>query len=234
MDEMKGTKFVRIFLVVTAMTIAAISLTPGLGLCKTSSRQQTDAMATSENPSLAKNESERRILSVLDGIYEGPVVDELHGRLLRILVESTKAKNVVEIGTGSGYSAIWLCLGLKSTGGKLVTYEIDYEKVLLAKANFKRAGVENLVTVVAGDAHRTIAQLKEPIDILFLDAEGGNQDYLNKLLPLVRPGGLILVDNISKPGICQSCFGTITTNPNLETILLNKQGTGISLTVKKN
>jgi caffeoyl-CoA O-methyltransferase len=231
--EMKMAKFARIILVVMITTMTVISLTFSLGLSKMSGRQQTDDMATSENPPLAKNESEKRTLSVLDKMYEGPVVDELHGRLLRILVESTKARNVVEIGTGSGYSAIWLCLGLKSTGGKLVTHEIDYEKVLLAKANFKRAGVENLVTVVVGDAHRTIAQLKEPIDILFLDAEGGNLDYLNKLLPLVRPGGLILVDNISKPGICHPCFKVITNNPNLETVLLNMQGTGISLTVKK-
>ena len=175
-----------------------------------------------------------RILSVLDDIREGPVTDELHGRLLRILAESTKAKNVVEIGTGNGYSALWLCLGLKTTGGKLVTHEIDHEQVLLARANFKRAGVENLVTVVEGDAHRTVAQLKEPIDILFMDAEGGNLDYLNQLLPLVRPGGLILADNMSKPKPDPQFIKAITTNPNLETIFLNMRSTGISLTVKKN
>jgi caffeoyl-CoA O-methyltransferase len=82
-------------------------------------------------------------------------------------------------------AALWLCLGLKSTGGKLVTHEIDHETVLIARANFKRAGVENLVTVVEGDAHRTVTQLKEPIDILFMDAEGGNLDYLSQLLPRV-------------------------------------------------
>jgi predicted O-methyltransferase YrrM len=174
-----------------------------------------------------------RILSVLDDIREGPVVDELHGRLLRVLAESTKAKNIVEIGTGNGYSALWLCLGLKTTGGKLVTHEIDHEQVLLARANFKRAGVENLVTVVEGDAHRTVAQLKEPIDILFMDAEGGNLDYLNQLLPLVRPGGLILADNMRKPTPSPQFIKAITTNPNLETIFLNMQSTGISLTVKK-
>jgi len=231
---MKMAKFVRVTLVVMIMTMTVISLTFSLGLSKMSGRQQTDDTATSENPPLAKNKSEKRFLRILDELYQGPVVDELHGRLLRILVESTKARNVVEIGTGTGYSALWLCLGLKSTGGKLVTHEIDYKKVLLARENFKRAGLEKLVTVVAGEAHRTIAQLKEPIDILFLDAEGGNLDYLNKLLPLVRPGGLVLVDNISKPGICNSCFEAITTNPNLKTIFLNMQGTGISLTVKKN
>ena len=183
---------------------------------------------------LAKNESEMRILSVLDDIRVGPCTDELNGRLLRILAESTQAKNVVEIGTGNGYSAIWLCLGLKTTGGKLVTHEIDPEQVVLARANFKRAGVENLVTVVEGDAHRTVAQLKEPIDILFMDAEGGNLDFLNQLLPLVRPGGLILADNMRKPKPDPQFIKAITTNPNLETIFLNMRSTGISLTVKKN
>jgi len=183
--------------------------------------------------SLAKNASEMRILSVLDDIRVGPCTDELHGRLLRILAESTKAKNVVEIGTGNGYSALWLCLGLKSTGGKLVTHEIDHKQVLLARANFKRAGVENLVTVVEGNAHHTVTQLKEPIDILFMDAEGGNLDYLNRLLPLVRPGGLILADNMRKPKPDPRFIKAITTNPNLETIFLNMQSTGISLTVKK-
>ena len=104
----------------------------------------------------------------------------------------------------------------------------------MARANFKRAGVENLVTVVEGDAHRTIAQLKEPIDILFMDAEGGNLDYLNQLLPLVRPGGLILADNMRKPKPDPQFIKAITTNPNLETIFLNMRSTGISLTVKKN
>jgi caffeoyl-CoA O-methyltransferase len=229
MEEMKMAKIARIVLLVSVMAMAAISLTPGWGLSKTVSRQ-----LNSEHPFLAKNTKEMRILSVLDKIGEGPVVEELHGRLLRTLVESTKAKNVVEIGTGKGYSSLWLCLGLKNTGGKLVTHEINHENVLSARENFKQAGVADLVTVVEGDAHRTIANLKEPIDLLFIDAEGGNLDYLNQLLPLVRPGGLILLDNASKPKLCPPCIKTLTTNPNLETIFLNMQSTGISLTVKKN
>lgn len=230
---MKRAKFVEIFLVVTAMAMVAISLAPGWALGKTGSRQRACNLVTSENPSLAKNESEVRILSILDDIGEGPCTEELHGRLLWVLAESTKAKNVVEIGTGNGYSALWLCLGLKNTGGKLVTHEIDHEQVLLARANFKRAGVENLVTVVEGDAHETLGQLKEPIDILFMDAEGGNLDYFNQLLPMVRPGGLILADNVSKPNPDPQFIKAITNNPNLETIFLNMQSTGLSVTIKK-
>ncbi len=80
---------------------------------------------------------------------------------------------------------------------------------------FKRAEVENLVTVVERDALQTIARLKEPIDILFIDKEGGN---FERLLSLVRPGGLILVDNMSKPKPCPPFIRAITTNPNLGTI----------------
>jgi caffeoyl-CoA O-methyltransferase len=237
MEKMKAAKLAGIFLMVTAIAMVAISLAPGWGLGKTGSRQQSDSLASVDPPPLAKNEAEMKILTVLDDISHGPWmanVDPRHGRLLRILAESTKAKHVVEIGTSNGYSALWLCLGLKTTGGKLVTHEIDHEKVLLARANFKRAGVENLVTVVEGDAHRTVAQLKEPIDILFIDADKeGYPEYLNQLLPLVRPGGLILADNMSRPTPSPQFIKAITTNPNLETIFLNMQSTGISLTVKK-
>jgi caffeoyl-CoA O-methyltransferase len=91
-----------------------------------------------------------------------------------------------------------------------------------------------MVTVVLGDAHQTITRLKEPIDLLFIDADKeGYPDYLNQLLPLVRPGGLILADNVSRPDPSPDFLKAITTNPNLETVFLNMQSTGISLTVKK-
>jgi caffeoyl-CoA O-methyltransferase len=235
MTPMIKSKSLGILLAVTAMAMAAISLAPGWGLGKIGSR--TRGLTSLNNPPLAQTESEMRILSVLDDISQGPWmanVDTLHGRLLRILAESTRAKTVVEIGTSNGYSALWLCLGLKATGGKLIAHEIDPEKAGLARANFKRAGVENIVTVVEGDAHQTVARLKEPIDILFIDADkAGYLDYLNQLLPLVRPGGLILADNMHQPTPSPQFIKAITTNPNLETIFLNMQSTGISLSIKK-
>ena len=101
------------------------------------------------------------------------------GRVLRQLTEAVGAKRVVEIGTSSGYSTIWLALGVRATGGKVFTHEIDPEKVKLAKANFKKAGVDDVITIIEGDAHETIKQHKEPIDVVFLDAEKkGYVDYL--------------------------------------------------------
>jgi caffeoyl-CoA O-methyltransferase len=196
-----------------------------------------DAAAAINSSSLPKNAAEKKILGVLDDIKSGPWmanVATLHGRLLRILTEAIKAKQVVEIGTSNGYSGLWICLGLRATGGKLITHEIDPESAALAQANFRRAGVEKMVTIVLGDAHETVTRLQEPIDLLFIDADKpGYLDYLNKLLPLVRPGGLILADNMHQPKPSPDFIQAITTNPNLETIFLNMESTGISVTLKK-
>jgi predicted O-methyltransferase YrrM len=193
--------------------------------------------ASLELSPLAKTEAENRILKVINEIKKGPDMEEADidlGRLLRILVESVNAKHVVEIGTSRGYSSLWICLGLLTTNGKLTTHEIDPQRVVLAKEIFQRAGVENMVTVVEGDAHKRINGLTEPIDILFIDAEkSGYADYLEKLLPLVRPGGLILADNAHKPGHFPEFIEAITTNPDLETVGLNMYTSGISLSLKK-
>jgi len=186
-----------------------------------------------EKPPVPMNDNEKKALSILDDIlarqrYRN--VPPQDGRLLRILAESMNARNVVEIGTSTGYSGIWFCMALQKTGGRLTTYEIDAQRAATARANFKRAGMADIVTLVEGDAHEKVTTLKEPIDILFLDADKqGYIDYLNKLLPLIRPGGLVIAHNIT-PGMADPKYiAAITTNPDLETIVR----TGVSLTIKK-
>jgi caffeoyl-CoA O-methyltransferase len=98
----------------------------------------------------------------------------------------------------------------------------------LARENFKRAGVDKMVALVMGDAHETVKRIKEPIDVLFIDADKeGYLDYLNKLLPLVRAGGFILSHNINMIG--QDYINAITKNPGLETLQLQ----GVTVTLKK-
>lgn len=190
-------------------------------------------------PALGNTESEKKILAVLEDMNqnqrEGNMnVPEEDGRLMRLLTESIGAKNVVEIGTSNGYSGIWFCLGLLKTGGKLTTHDIDEGRAALARENFKRAGVENLVTLVMGDAHETVKNLKDPIDILFIDADKeGYLDYFEKLFPLVRPGGLILAHNMQMPSPDPAFIDAITTNPNLETQFYNMHASGIAVTLKK-
>lgn len=181
---------------------------------------------------------ERKITGVLDelnsqrrGNMNVPVED---GRLLRLLVEATGAKNVIEIGTSNGYSGIWICLGLRATGGRLTTFDIDPERAKKAARNFEEAGVTDLVTQVLGDAHETVKQLKGPIDFVFIDADKpGYLDYLQQLRPLVRPGGLILSHNMKQPAPDPKFIEAITTDPGLETMFFHMDAAGVAVTLKK-
>ena len=190
-----------------------------------------------DSPPLGKNDGEKRALAVLDEMSTGRWylnVTTREGRLLRQLTETAGAKRVVEVGTSSGYSSIWLAMGLRATRGKLYTHEIDPEKVKMARANFEKAGVAGLITIVEGDAHETVKQHKEPIDVVFLDADKeGYIDYLKKLLPLVRPGGLILGHDMHRPMPDPRYIEAITKNPNLETSFIMMESFGISMTLKK-
>jgi caffeoyl-CoA O-methyltransferase len=209
----------------------------GLALCMTGvalgQRRFNQGSSASSLPA-ANSEAEKKVLSVIDevqrtgGTYLS--VDVSDGRMLRLLTEAADAKNVVEIGTSTGFSGLWLCLALQKTGGKLTTFEYDSGRAATARANFKKASVDQLATVVQGDAHQTIAQLKSPIDVLFIDADKeGYPDYLNKLLPLVRPGGLILAHNV---GSSDAYVQAVTGNPALETLFYSAGG-GLGITLKK-
>jgi len=190
-------------------------------------------------PPLAKDDAEKKILAVLkemtgDRGLRYLSVSENDGRFLRQLAEASGAKRVVEFGTSTGYSGLWFSLALRKTGGKLITHELNPERARQARANFKKAGVEDLITVVEGNAHETMKKLKDPIDLIFIDADKeGYIDYLNKLLPLVRPGGLILAHNMRTPPVDPKYHEAITTNPDLETTFALMEGAGIGVTLKK-
>jgi len=181
-----------------------------------------------------EKEAETKIQAVLDEMVNAhetylsvPVQD---GRALRLLTEATGARYVVEIGTSTGYSGLWLCLALQKTNGRLTTFEIDHQRATMAREHFKQAGVEKMVTVVEGDAHEQVAKLKGPIDIAFVDADkGGYVDYLNKLLPLIKPGGLILAHNVD---MVPDYVKAVTASRDLETILY-REGGGLAVTLKK-
>lgn len=198
----------------------------------------TRVSASLQSPPQPKDDAERKILDVLNqmrssqsrGMMNVPVED---GRLLRLLAESIGAKTVVEIGTSNGYSGIWFCLALRTTGGKLITHELDPTRAALARENFAKAGVSSLVTIVEGDAHDTITRLKGPVDLVFIDADKeGYVDYLKKTLPWVRPGGLIVAHNINPRMANPEYVKAITTNPDLETVFY-QEGGGVSVTLKK-
>lgn len=204
-----------------------------VSLVALSQRRGTNDFQASNLP-VAETDRERSIVSVLDKMVRSretylsvPVQD---GKALRLLTEVSGAKNIVEIGTSTGYSGLWFCLGLESTGGHLTTFEIDSQRASMARRHFKEAGVEEMVTLIEGDAHKEVSKLKGPIDIAFIDADKeGYVDYLNKLLPLVRPGGLILAHNVD---MVRDYDKAVTSKADLETIFY-REGNGLAISLKK-
>ena len=186
-----------------------------------------------------RDDAERKIIQVMDDMAAnqfrgmGNILPE-DGRMLRMLTELVQAKRAVELGTSNGYSALWFCLAIRSTGGKLITHEIDPDRIAMAKANFERAGVNDMLTLVEGDAHETIKNLRGPIDIVLLDAEKeGFVDYLNQLLPKVRVGGLIIAhDSSGQADQLPDYFRAIVSNDDLETVLIDASQWGMCITRK--
>ena len=125
-----------------------------------------------------------------------PLVDAEVGALLRVLASSIGATRILEIGTCIGYSGIWLA-GALPKHGMLITMEKDAARAAIAKANFERAGLSDRVSVMVGDAALKIVKVSGPFDLIFQD---GHKPLYNTLLePLVarlRPGGLLITDNV--------------------------------------
>jgi len=131
------------------------------------------------------------------GIPEIQITPE-QGRLLHTLVSLLGASRVLEIGTLSGYSAVWMARGLR-LGGCVTTLELDPRHAELARETFDRAGVSDRIDLRVGPAMDTLATLEfdGPLDLVFIDADkGSNEAYFEWAEPRVRPGGMILVDNV--------------------------------------
>jgi len=188
-------------------------------------------------PPLPKDDGEKRILAAIEQARRGERyanVSTADGRLLRQLAESIGARRIVELGTSTGESGLWFSLALRKTGGKLYTHDIDPGRIAVARENFKRAGVEDIVVITEGDAHETAQRNKDPIDLLFIDAEKEGYDaYLKELLPYVRPGGLIVAHNMRRPAPNPRYIEAITTSPDLDTSFVLMDGAGVGITLKK-
>jgi len=206
-------------------------LLAGLVVAATACAQGHHQGPVVNTPPVPGTPAEKRILGVLDQMVAGRelylAVDADNGRMLRLLAETAGAKNVVEIGTSTGYSGLWISLALQNTGGRLKTFEIDPGRAEEARKHFAQAGVDGLVEVVVGDAHENVKRLEDPIDLLFLDADKeGYRSYLQALLPLVRPGGLIAADNVA---MAPDYVKAVTTDPQLDTVFFGR----FAVTLKK-
>ena len=197
----------------------------------------TEADSDLSKPTLPKDDGEKRILAAIEQARQGERyanVSTVDGRLLRQLAESIGAKRIVELGTSTGESGLWFSMALRKTGGKLYTHDIDPGRISVARENFKKGGVEDLIIITEGDAHKTAIKNTDPIDLLFIDAEKeGYDSYLKELLPYVRPGGLIVAHNMRRSAPNPRYVEAITTNPDLDTSFVLMDGAGIGITLKK-
>ncbi|MHC4941592.1 MAG: O-methyltransferase [Planctomycetota bacterium] len=125
-----------------------------------------------------------------------PIIGPVVGGLLYLLARAVRARNVLELGTATGYSAIHLARACAAEGGRLITLEYNEEMAGRARANLKKAGLADCAEVVSGDALEILATLNGPFDLIFLDIE--KRDYA-RCLPLceklLRPQGVLVADN---------------------------------------
>jgi predicted O-methyltransferase YrrM len=125
-----------------------------------------------------------------------PLIGAEVGGLLRVLATAIGATRILEIGTAVGYSGIWMA-GALPPGGMLLTIEADAERAKEARGNFARAGLAERANVMVGDANLLLAKLAGPFDFIFQD--GDKHLYvpmLDRLVALLRPGGVLVTDNV--------------------------------------
>ena len=167
----------------------------------------------------------KKLLDQMDAKgYQFWSVPRKDGEFLHFFVKATRARNVLEVGTSHGFSAIWMGLGLEEIGGRLTTIEIDKERYNLARKNVSEAGLSQRVTLIRGDAHVEVTKIEGPFDFVFLDADKeGQVDYFNKLYPKkLIPGGMIAVHNaLRQADSMKDYLDMIRKHPDFDTVTVS-------------
>src|SRR5687767_799779 len=161
-------------------------------------------------------------------------VSEEDGRFLRVLVATHRAKSIVEIGAASGYSGIWLGLGARETGGRVVAIEYDPQRAREATDNVRRAGVTDVVRLVHGDAFAEIPKLPGTFDLVFLDAwKPDYKKFFDMVYPRLNAGGVFVAHNVvNKKSEMEPFLRTILTHPSLYTTIVSPSGEGMSVSYR--
>jgi len=157
--------------------------------------------------------------------------------MLRILIESMKAKRGIEVGSATGFGAINMGVGFERTGGHLYTLDIDPGMVKECRDNLRKVGLEKTVTCIEGDALKTLPTLKGKFDFVFIDAL--KRDYLKyfKLIePKLKPGAVIVGDNVIRSARAMRDFlDYIQESPDYDTVIIRasmEKNDGMSISYK--
>lgn len=198
--------------------------------------------APKQNQNPQTGSSDENIQSFLDarrGKWTDFNVPYEDGRALEKLVVENSSKNILEIGTSSGHSTIWLAKGAAKTGGKVTTIEIDEGRFHKARQNFAEAGVSHLVTQKLGDAMKIIPTLNGEFDFVFSDATWSTQPQDGYLMffkltnPKLKTGGLYTMHNVSDgAGDDGRFFRYLDSLGNFQTHVINATSRGISVSKK--
>jgi predicted O-methyltransferase YrrM len=161
-------------------------------------------------------------------------VSEEDGRFLRVLVATRGAKSILEIGAASGYSGIWLGLGARESGGRVVAIEYDPVRAKEAAANIRRAGLDDVVRLVQGDAFKEIPKLQGAFDFVFLDAwKPDYKKFFDMVYPRLAPGGVFTAHNVvNKKKDMEPFLRTVQGHPSLFTTIVSPSGEGMSVSYK--
>ncbi len=161
-------------------------------------------------------------------------VSEEDGRFLRLMIASSGAKRALEIGGASGYSAIWMGQAMRATGGTLVTIEYDPVRAKELAENIKRAGLADVVQVVAGDAFQQIPKLAGTFDFVFLDAwKKDYKRFFDTVYPRLDARGLFVAHNVvNKRSEMGDFLDVIHKHPGLWTTIVSPSGEGMSVSLK--
>jgi predicted O-methyltransferase YrrM len=161
-------------------------------------------------------------------------VSEEDGRFLRVLVATRGAKSILEIGAASGYSGIWLGMGARESGGRVVAIEYDPGRAKEAVENIKRSGLSDVVRVVHGDAFKEIPKLQGTFDFVFLDAwKPDYKKFFDLVFPRLNPAAIFAAHNVvNKKSEMEPFLRTVLTHPALFTTIVSPSGEGMSVSYK--
>lgn len=151
-------------------------------------------------------------------------ISRVTAEFLTILIKSINAKSAIEVGTSNGYSGIWLAKALKETGGHLTTIEYWDKRLDIAKENFKKCGVSDIITIMKGSACELLESLPDDfvVDFAFIDANKSEYiKYYELIDKHMKAGGFITCDNVlSHEAKCKPFIDAINANPNYENVVL--------------